>query len=109
MNGKTEINGTSVTALLSGEIDHHNAPQIREAIDECVAFRHPDSLILDFGDVTFMDSSGIWLVMGRYRLIEGKNCSFYIVNLSEHAYRVMQLAGREKIAVLKKKARESVK
>ena len=64
---------------------------------------------MDFGEVTFMDSSGIGLVMGRYRLIEGKNCSFYIVNLSEHAYRVMQLAGLEKIAVLKKKARESVK
>ena len=109
MNVKTEINGTSVTAFLSGEIDHHNAPQIREAIDECVAFRQPDRLILDFGDVTFMDSSGIGLVMGRYRLIECKNCSFYIVNLSEHAYRVMQLAGLEKIAVLKKKARESVK
>ena len=51
MNVKTEINGTSVTAFLSGEIDHHNAPQIREAIDECVAFRQPDRLILDFGDV----------------------------------------------------------
>ena len=74
-----------------------------------MAFRQPNRLILDFGDVTFMDSSGIGLVMGRYRLIEGKNCSFYIVNLSEHAYRVMQLAGLEKIAVLKKKARESVK
>ena len=56
-----------------------------------------------------MDSSGIGLVMGRYRLIEGKNCSLYIVNLSEHAYRVMQLAGLEKIAVLKKKTREAVK
>ena len=101
--------GEVLVAYLSGEIDHHNAPQIREAIDECVAFRQPDRLILDFGDVTFMDSSGIGLVMGRYRLIEGKNCSFYIVNLSEHAYRVMQLAGLEKIAVLKKKTRESVK
>ena len=76
MNVKTEINGTSVTAFLSGEIDHHNAPQIREAIDECVAFRQPNRLILDFGDVTFMDSSGIGLVMGRYRLIEGKTAHF---------------------------------
>ena len=105
----TSYQDNVLTVFLSGEIDHHNAPQIREAIDECVAFRQPDRLILDFGDVTFMDSSGIGLVMGRYRLIEGKNCSFYIVNLSEHAYRVMQLAGLEKIAVLKKKARESVK
>lgn len=109
MNVRMEISGTAVTAFLSGEIDHHNAPTIREAVDEYVSFRQPDTLVLDFADVTFMDSSGIGLVMGRYRLIEGKNCKLYIVNLSEHAYRVMQLARLEKIAVLKKKTRESVK
>ncbi len=109
MTARIEINGNAVTAYLSGEIDHHNAPMIRETIDEYVSFRQPDRLVLDFGDVTFMDSSGIGLVMGRYRLIEGKNCALYIVNLSEHAYRVMQLAGLEKIAVLKKKTRETVK
>ncbi len=109
MTARMEINSTAVTAYLSGEIDHHNAPMIRETIDEYVSFRQPDRLVLDFGDVTFMDSSGIGLVMGRYRLIEGKNCSLYIVNLSEHAYRVMQLAGLEKLAVLKKKTREAVK
>ncbi len=109
MTARMEINGTVVTAYLSGEIDHHNAPMIRETIDEYVSFRRPDRLVLDFGGVTFMDSSGIGLVMGRYRLIEGKNCSLYIVNLSEHAYRVMQLAGLEKLAVLKKKTREAVK
>ena len=102
-------NPLSVSALLSGEIDHHTAAAMRADIDAAAVAQQPKILRLDFEDVTFMDSSGIGLVMGRYRLIEGKNCSFYIVNLSEHAYRVMQLAGLEKIAVLKKKARESVK
>ena len=58
-----------VTACLIGEIDHHGAGHLREAIDEMVKRIHPDTLILDFRDVTFMDSSGIGLVMGRYRLV----------------------------------------
>lgn len=99
----------SITALLSGEIDHHNAPSIREKIDEYVQNKHPSLLVLDFGGVTFMDSSGIGLVMGRYKLIEGTDCEFHIVNLSPHAYKVMQLAGLERIAVLKKAKKEANK
>ena len=44
--------------------------------------------------------------MGRYRLIEGLNCKMYIINLSGHAYKVMRLAGLEKIAVLQEKKKE---
>ena len=99
----------TLVAEICGDIDHHTAKYFRGEIDKAIRSHNPLTLILDYSQVTFMDSSGIGLVMGRYRLIEGKNCSFYIVNLSEHAYRVMQLAGLEKIAVLKKKARESVK
>lgn len=95
--------GNTVEAYLDGELDHHNAPDIREKIDTAVNNRQPDELILDFGGVSFMDSSGIGLVMGRYRLIEDKNCRLTIKNLSVHAYKVMQLAGLERIATLQKK------
>ena len=60
-----------VTACLMGEIDHHGAGSLREEIDEMLKRVRPDILVLDFRDVTFMDSSGIGLVMGRYRLIPG--------------------------------------
>lgn len=106
MQTRIEINENFVTAYLSGEIDHHNAPEIREKIDECIISRKPKRLIIDFKDVTFMDSSGIGLVMGRYRLIENTDCKMAIINLSVHAYRVMQLAGMDKLAVLKKKPKE---
>ncbi len=51
--------------LLSGDIDHHTAREMREVIDKRIEEIHPKRLILDFKGVTFMDSSGIGLVMGR--------------------------------------------
>ena len=56
--------GKMVTACLIGEIDHHGAGKLREEIDTMLERNHPDTLILDFREVTFMDSSGIGLVMG---------------------------------------------
>lgn len=91
-----------VTATLKGEIDHHNAPALREAIDEAVEMHRPRVLNLDFGEVTFMDSSGIGLVMGRYRTLNALGGSLVIRNLSQQSYKVMRLAGIEKIAKLEK-------
>lgn len=53
-----------LTALLVGDIDHHTAKRLREEIDEKIEQMLPEVLVLDFGGVTFMDSSGIGLVMG---------------------------------------------
>ena len=98
--------GKTVTAYLKGEIDHHNAAGLRQRIDEAVGNRQPEILSLDFGGVSFMDSSGIGLVMGRYRLIENGNCRLFVTNLSPHAYKIMQLSGLSKIATLQKRKDE---
>ena len=108
-DAQIKTDNKTVTVYLSGEIDHHNAPRLRAAIDEAVNNRLPELLVLDFGAVSFMDSSGIGLVMGRYRLISSMNCKLYIINLSGHAYKVMKLAGLEKIAVLQQKKKEEDK
>lgn len=52
-----------VIALLSGEIDHHNAKSLRQDIDFSLRENQPEELIMDFSEVGFMDSSGIGLVM----------------------------------------------
>ena len=64
--------GKTLTALLSGEIDHHWAAILREKIDERAAAAAPAILILDFSAVTFMDSSGIGLILGRHKLVVQK-------------------------------------
>ena len=57
-----------IYAFIKGEIDHHTAPEIRETIDEALSVSETAKLlVLDFSEVSFMDSSGVGLVMGRYR------------------------------------------
>lgn len=89
-----------MTAYLSGEIDHHNAKEIREEIDDTAQRAKPPLLVLDFKDVTFMDSSGIGLVMGRYAQMQELGGELRVVNLSGHIRKVMKLAGLDRLAVL---------
>ena len=65
-----EVTNEEITAYLSGEIDHHSAVELRRRIDESVLSGTPERLILDFSGVTCMDSSGIGLIMGRWRLMQ---------------------------------------
>jgi len=90
-----------ITAYLSGEIDHHNAKKIREEIDEAAERCHPKELVLDFKGVTFMDSSGIGLVMGRYSLMQDMSGELRVTNLCGHISKVMKLAGLDRLAVLR--------
>lgn len=91
-----------MTAYLQGELDHHNAPSVRDKIDTFIMGFRPEHAVLDFGGVTFMDSSGIGLVMGRYKLLEAMQCDLKIQNLSPHAYKVMRLAGLDTLVQLQK-------
>ncbi len=92
-----------VTAFLDGEIDHHTAAAIRMEIDDAVQQNKPKTLKLDFADVTFMDSSGIGLVMGRFRTLQPLGGKLIVTNLSPQVYKIMQLAGLEKIAKISKR------
>ena len=88
-----------LTAFVKGEIDHHTAPEIRESIDDAfVMAENTELLVLDFSDVTFMDSSGVGLVMGRYRLVSGKGKKLRVDNLSPRDYKIMKMSGIEKLA-----------
>ena len=91
----------TVTAKLNGEIDHHNAPDIRRSIDaKCESFR-PKILVLDFSGVSFMDSSGIGLIMGRYRQISYLGGKLEVVNVPDMLKRIISLSGIERLGVLK--------
>ncbi len=97
-------NRRTLVAAIKGDIDHHSAAELREAIDEALTDSgDADTLVLDFGEVTFMDSSGVGLVMGRYRLAEALKKKVRVDNLDERDYRIMKMSGIEKIAEINKK------
>lgn len=97
---KINVTGEVVTAYLTGELDHHTAKEMREAVDNAVELNMPSLLVLDFSGITFMDSSGIGLVMGRYRNLQKTGAALHISGASPTIYKVLKLAGIEKLAKL---------
>lgn len=98
MGVRIEKAESTVKAILWGEIDHHCAPDIRNQIDLAVDESRPENLIIDFGEVTFMDSSGIGLVMGRYQTMKGIGGKVTLENTPAHIKKVMRLAGLDRFA-----------
>lgn len=86
-----------ITAQIMGELDHHTAKYIRGDIDIAIKENNPQRLIIDFSNVTFMDSSGIGLVMGRYKIMSELSGTVMIANPPPYIRRVMQLSGIDKL------------
>ena len=101
MNVTIESSGELLIAYLIGEIDHHSSAVIREKIDNVIRFKKPKHLILDFKNVSFMDSSGIGLVMGRYRLMQNFHGSVEVRGINQQIKRLMELSGLSRIVILK--------
>ncbi len=90
-----KADGKVLTALLSGELDHHSTQLLRETIDERIACAAPSILILDFASVTFMDSSGIGLILGRHKLVSALGGVVIVQGASPGIKRTLSIAGIE--------------
>lgn len=88
-----------LTVKLSGELDHHTAGEARERIDRAVLQQRSQRLVLDFSNLTFMDSSGIGLIMGRYRLIRSLGGTLLVQGASPRLETIIRLAGLEKLPI----------
>lgn len=86
-----------VVARISGELDHHSSDEVRSKLDDEIEKEKIYNLILDFSNVTFMDSSGIGVVIGRYKKVAANNGSISIINANTTVKRVFELSGMFKI------------
>ncbi len=98
MQVKIDVKEGTLFAFLSGDIDHHTAKSIREEIDTSIDEHEPNLLVIDFGEVSFMDSSGIGLVMGRFKKMQTINGEIQITNTPLYISKVMRISGIEKLA-----------
>lgn len=88
-----------VTAHLAGEIDHHEARHIREQVDLAVERIKARELRLDFSGVTFMDSAGVGLLMGRFKLMQSLGGRLVVTNVPTRLERMMKLAGLDRLPI----------
>ena len=97
MDIKTECIGTTLVVKLAGEIDHHSAPELKEEADRAISMRNIVNLVLDFDGVTFMDSSGIGVIIGRYKQIQARGGKVMIIRVKPQVDKVLEVSGLKKI------------
>ena len=90
---RTEEENGRLTVFLSGDIDHATARPMMLELDREVAKRTPCALRVDMSAVTFMDSSGIAVVLRAKRRMEALQGSLLVVNIPRQAARVLETAG----------------
>ncbi|WP_294586126.1 anti-sigma factor antagonist [uncultured Ruminococcus sp.] len=83
----------TLVAEICGDIDHHTAKYFRGEIDKAIRNHNPLTLVLDYSKVTFMDSSGIGLVMGRYKIMSEMDGEVVVADPPAYIRKVLQLAG----------------
>lgn len=90
----------SLYAAVDGELDHHRAKEILMELDRQIDMELPRRLTLDLGGVSFMDSSGIAVLLRAYRRMQDLDGALRVVHVPQQAERVLRAAGLDKLIEL---------
>ncbi|GAA0084530.1 anti-sigma F factor antagonist [Clostridium sp. CTA-7] len=93
---------------LMGELDHHSAEEVRVKIDDRIDRDNIKKVILNFNGVTFMDSSGIGVVIGRYKKMQNRNGKLCVVEINRTVNKVFEISGMYKIIDIYSNLNEAV-
>lgn len=97
MNIRIEHIGTTLVVKPEGELDHHSAKDVREMIDREIELKKIKNLVLDFNKVSFMDSSGIGVIAGRYKIINSLGGKTMVIRANEQVDKILEISGLKKI------------
>ena len=87
----------TLTVRITGELDHCSAPQIRRELDRMISEPGIRHLVLDLSGMTFMDSSGIGVILGRYRLMARRGGDVSVRHMNPHVEKIFLLSGMNQV------------
>ncbi len=87
----------TLVVVLEGELDHHTCVEIRQTVDREYQKRRAKNLLFDFANINFMDSSGIGMLMGRYRSVAICGGEIGLYNVTPEAERILAMSGIHKL------------
>ena len=87
------ISGKVLISCIRGDVDHHSALPLRQAIDKSMKAFDCSDLVMDFSGVDFMDSSGIGLILGRSRSVRAVGGELLIKNARREIAEVIRISG----------------
>lgn len=106
MQDMFQIEGTTLTIFLPEDLDHPISDTIRYEVERLERKIYIRTIIFDFGRTDFMDSSGIGLLMGRYRALGMRKDSVRAVHVSRHIDRLLHLSGLHRYIMIERAEEE---
>lgn len=97
LNLEKKIERQTLLLRLTGELDMKTADTLRQAIDHEIEKRGIRTVILNLQEVQFVDSSGLGVILGRYKKLAPMGGKLKITNVPPHIYKIMELSGLPKI------------
>jgi stage II sporulation protein AA (anti-sigma F factor antagonist) len=97
MNVDCQVIKRTLVVTMRGELDHHNAKFVREKLDKLIDRNNIKNIVFDFSNMDFMDSSGIGVIMGRYKNLTNTGGVVAVVNVRPTVDRIFSLSGLYKI------------
>ena len=94
---KYQVQENCLTIFLPEDVDHHNAEEIKREADRHIDREHIRYIIFDFADTGFMDSSGIGVIMGRYKKVSMLGGEVWAVHTNERMKKILTMSGVMKI------------
>ena len=88
-----DFEGRSMVFRLIGELDEHCAEFVRKRLDASIAENSFDAVILDLARLSFMDSTGVGVIIGRYKLVRKQNKPMYVRNPSATVDKIFTMSG----------------
>ena len=78
---------------LKGELDHHMAEVVKDKIEHQIDKTGRIKILFDFKQVTFMDSSGVGMIIGRHKKLQNIGGKIGVVNLNDRVKRIFEMSG----------------
>lgn len=97
MQIKFVVKGTTLIIKIIGELDHHYSEYVRQKVDAQIMKSTIKNIIFDLSKLSFMDSSGIGVIIGRYKNIQNLKGKAAIVSTHSHINRILHATGILKI------------
>ena len=94
---KYQVQENCLTIYLPSEVDHHNAEEMRKNADTLIERNHIKFVIFDFEMTDFMDSSGIGVIMGRYKIIRLVGGEVWAVHANARIKKILTMSAMTKI------------
>ncbi len=93
---------------LQGELDHHTAEELRTKVDAVLKEHHIRHVVLSLADLDFMDSSGIGVILGRYKQISAREGEMFVCSINPTIYRIFEMSGLFKVIKFRENEAEAL-